>query len=117
MIKYEKMHTIEVTDSELARALFIMRLVNGDVCGRPIDSHAFEKLGVGMKMMGGDVLHSKVDELAKKIGVSMCIDYHYIQTEWESFLGIGDGKSVKNKDILNKIARVERELAELKEML
>lgn len=115
MIKYEKMHTIEVTDSELARALFIMRLVNGDVCGRPIDSHAFEKLGVGMKMMGGDVLHSKVEELAKKIGVSMCIDYRYIQNEWESFLGIGE--EVKNKGILDKIANMERELAELKGML
>ena len=117
MIKYEKMHTIEVTDSELARALFIMRLVNGDVCGRPIDSHAFEKLGVGMKMIGGDVFRSKVNELAKKIGVGTCIDYHYIQNEWESFLGLADEESVKNKDILSKIANMERELAELKGLL
>lgn len=117
MIKYEKMHTIEVSESELARALFIMRLVNGEVLGVPLTSIASEKLGLGMGKIGGDTLLSKVNELAKKLGVSTCIDYYYIQHEWEAFLGIGDGESIKNKDILNKIARVERDLAELKGML
>lgn len=109
----EKMHTIELTEQELARVLFVMSRVNGEVHGTSITYIAFEKLN--LKRMGGLKLDSKKEDLAKTANLPVIIDYYAIQKEWEAFLGIGE--DAKNKEILDRIANMERELAELKEML
>lgn len=111
MTKQEKTHTIELTEHELAKVLFVMRYVNGEVYGRSLTTFAFEKLGA--KEVGMDAIDSKIKELARTANLPKLIDYYAIQKEWEAFLGIGG----KNKDILIKIANMERELAELKGML
>jgi len=111
MTTQEKMHTIELSENELARVLFVMRYVNGEIYGEPITSLAFEKLGV--RELGIDATNFKVMELVKVSNIPRKIDYYSIQKEWEAFLGIGG----ENKEILDKIANMERELAELKGML
>lgn len=111
MTTQKKMHTIELTEHELARVLFVMRCVNGELYARSLTSFAFEKLGV--QEIGIDALESKVGELAKAANLPKRIDYYAVQKEWEAFLGIGG----ENKEILDKIANMERELAELKCML
>lgn len=113
MSKQEKMHTIEVSEHELARALFVMYVVNGTNVCRRITSFAFEKLD--LNRVGAWGLDSKVKELAKTANLPKLIDYCAVQKEWEAFLGIGE--EIKNKEILDKIAIMEIELAELKEML
>lgn len=110
MSKQEKMYTIELTEHELARVLFVMRYVNGEIYGKSIASLAFEKLGV--RELGIDATNFKVMELVKVSSIPKLIDYYSIQKEWEAFLGIGE-----NKELLDKIANMERELAELKDML
>lgn len=111
--KQTKMHTIELTEHELARVLFVMRYVNGKVYGKPFTSLAFEKLGA--KEIGIGDLEPKAKELAKTTNIPSCMDYYAIQKEWETFLGVGE--EAKNTDILDKIAKMEKELAELKGML
>lgn len=111
--KQVKMYTIELTENELARALFVMRYVNGVVYGQLLASHAFEKLDV--QGIGIDDFESKVAELAKRANLPKIIDYYSIQRDWEAFLGVGEES--KNNDILDKIANMERELTELKGML
>ena len=114
MVKYEKkMHTIEVTDSELARVLFVMYVVNGTNVCRRITSFAFEKLD--LNRVSAWEIDSKVKELAKTANLPNLIDYCAVQKEWEAFLGIGG--EIRNKEILDKIANMERELAELKKLL
>ena len=100
MTVHEKIHTIEISEQELARVLFVMRNANGrEDYGRSITSLAAEKLGA--EEIGFDVLHPKAMDLAKRAKIPTFINYFEIQKEWESFLGIGD--VVKEKDILNKI--------------
>lgn len=110
---HEKTHTIELTEHELARVLFVMRTINGKVYGKTIASTAYEKLG--LSRMGPSALDTKIRELAETADLPKRIDYYAIQDEWEAFLGIGDG--VKYKEILDKIISMERELAELKGLL
>ena len=109
----EKIHTIEISEHELARVLFVMRAINGKVYGKTIASIAYEKLG--LSRMGPSALDTKIRDLAKTADLPKRIDYYSIQDEWEAFLGIGDG--VKYKEILDKIINMERELSELKKML
>ena len=111
--KQAKMYTIELTENELARVLFVMRYVNGKVYGKPFTSLAFEKLGA--KEIGIGELEPKARELAKTTNIPSCMDYYAIQKEWEAFLGIGE--EAKNNGILDKIANMEKELAELKGMV
>lgn len=113
MTTQEKMHTIELTEQELARVLFVMSRVNGEIHGESVVYLAIEKLN--LNQLSASALSSKIDSLARTANLPKIIDYYPIQKEWETFLGIGD--EVKNKDILDKIAKMERDLAELKEML
>ena len=112
MTAQAKMHTIEITEQELARVLFVMSKVNGEIYGKGIPSLAFEKLNINLNHIDGRILYSKIKELAGAANLPKLIDYYPIQKEWEAFLGIGE--EVKNKEILDKIADMERELAELK---
>lgn len=109
----EKIHTIEVSEHELARLLFAMRSMNGKVYGKAISYSAFEKLG--LDRIGTSALSVKRRELAKAANIPERLDYYLVQDEWESFLGIGDG--VNYKSVLDKIISLEKELAELKGML
>lgn len=93
--KHEKMHTIELTENELARVLFVMSMVNGEVYGNNVTSLALEKLN--MRPAGASALFSKRRELAKIANLPELIDYFSIQQEWETFLGISEDK---NKEIL-----------------
>jgi len=116
MTKQEKMHTVELTEQELARVLFVMGSVGAELYGKSIQTHAYEKLKVEyIKDSIGEVkFYAAVDRFYEKAKLPNCnINYYSIQKEWETFLGIGG----KNKDILGKIANMERELAELKVML
>lgn len=110
-MKQEKMHTIELTEQELARVLFVMSTVNGEVFGKSIMSYAYDKLKA--KDIGLGNVYSAIEELTKTANLPKLIVYYAIQKEWETFLGIG----CKNKDILDKITNMERELTELKGML
>ena len=111
MTSQEKTHTIELTDAELARALFVMRNVNGKDYGRSLSSVALEKLGA--KDIGFDALHSKAVELARRSNIPTFLNYYDIQKEWESFLGIVS----MDQATLDKITKLENELAVLKGML
>lgn len=113
MTTQEKMHTIEISEHELARVLFVMRSVNGKVYDKPISYSAFEKLGLGR--IGTSALEVKRSGLTAKANLPKRIDYYLIQDEWEAFLGIGDG--VNYKSVLDKIISMEKELAELKKMI
>ena len=109
MTKRAKMHTLELTETEIARVLFVMKSVYGEeVYGRRITSSILDKLG--LEGMAFDDLHSKWEELAKVANIPKAIYYYVVQKEWESFLGIGGMDQVT----LDKIAKLERELAELK---
>lgn len=113
MTTKEKMHTIEVSEQELARVLFVMRSINGKVYGKTIASIAYDKLG--LSRMGTSALDAKIRGLAETADLPKRIDYNTIQDEWEAFLGVGDG--VKYKAVLDKIINMEKELAKLKELL
>lgn len=110
----EKMHTIEVSEHELARVLFVMRSMNGELYGSKVIAYsAFEKLG--LDRIGASALDTKRRDLAETANLPKQIDYCSVQDEWEAFLGIGDG--VKYKTVLDKIISLEKELAQLKGML
>ena len=106
-----KIHAFELTDAELARALFVMRNVNGKDYGRALSSVAMEKLGA--KDIGFHALHTKAIELARRANIPTFINYYDIQKEWESFRGIVS----MDKDTMDKITKLENELAVLKGML
>lgn len=113
MTSKEKMHTIEISEHELARVLFVMQSINGKVYGKTIESIAYQKLG--LRRMDPSRLVAKIRDLAETANLPKRIDYYSIQDEWESFLGIGDG--INYKSVLDKIISMERELAELKRLL
>ena len=113
MTAKEKMYTIEISEKELARVLFVMRSVNGKVYGKAISYSALGKLMTDR--IGTDTLEDKRRVLAEKANLPKCIDYYLVQDEWESFLGISDG--VNYKAVLDKVISLEKELAELKKMI
>lgn len=109
MTTQEKTHTLELSEKELAAILFLMTKSNGkatylvwkrcrDILAWHIDQDDFE---------------NKHKSLSEDSAYDDYIDYHTVEEEWEAFLGIG----YENKDLLNKITKMEKELAELKEML
>ena len=105
----EKIHTLELSEKELAAILFLLNKSNGKstykVWKRCKDILVGEE--------DDDDLRIKHKLLSEMCGYDNLIDYYSVEEEWETFLGITE----KNKVILDKIANMERELAELKEML
>ena len=108
MNKQAKLHTIELTENELAKVLFVMRNTNGRNHGRCITSIALEALGA--KDIDSGALHSKAIKLARTADIPTFLNYYEIQKEWEEFLGIGRIA----QGTLDRIAELEKELAELK---
>lgn len=105
----EKTHTLELSEKELASILFLLSKANGKStyliwrrCKDILTGHIDQ-----------DDLRNKQKSLSAEIGYSDYIDYHAVEEEWETFLGIG----YENKDLWYKITKMEEELAELKRML
>ena len=88
MNKQTKMYTVELTENELAKVLFVMRSVNGKDAVRSIASFASEKLGV-KENTSFDELQSKWEELAKIANLPRFINYYSVQKDWEQFLNVG----------------------------
>lgn len=94
MTKQEKMHTIELSESELAAILFLLNKSNGkstyqlwkrckDILTKFIDEDDFE---------------NKHKSLSEECGYCDYIDYYSVEKEWEDFLGVSgvDIKMVRN---------------------
>ena len=109
MTKQEKMHTIELSERELAAILFLLYKTNGE------STYQVWKRCTSILAEGVDRndFNDKHESLSKMCGYCGYCDYHSVEKEWGAFLGIGD----MNKVALDKIAIMERELAELKRML
>lgn len=102
-----KTYTLEVSETELARVLFVMGKVNGITDGEAVYSQAcnifgFEN-GIGE---GYRALH-------EVLGTG-CIDYLLVKEEWEKSLGIG---KFKKSPVQQRIENLEKELDELKKLL
>lgn len=111
MTTKEKMHTIEISEQELAIIMFSVYKVNGSASFR-----LWRRCrGILDKRTGSIGIEDKHNLLSKVCGYNNFIDYHTVAEEWEAFLGIGE--EVNNKDILDKIISMEKELAELKRLL
>ncbi len=107
----EKMHTLEFSEKELAAILFLLTRSNGksthQVWGRCKD--------ILTSRIDQDDFENKHKSLSEECGYHDYIDYYSVEKEWETFLGIG--LADENKEILVKITKMEKELAELKGML
>lgn len=111
MTVHKKMHTIELSEKEIAAILFLLTKFNGvstlrfwefckDALVEPADFDAYMR---------------KHKSLSNVCGYNDPIRYHLISKDWEAFLGIGDG--VNYKAVLDKVISLEKELAELKKIL
>ena len=104
-----KTYTLEVSETELARVMFVMGKVNGHTDGETVYSQANNLLGV-RGTYGADDAYLKLHNM---LGTGT-IDYNHIQDEWEEALGIGE---TKKSLIQQRIENLEKELDELKKLL
>lgn len=104
-----KMYTLEVSETELARVMFVMGKANGHTDGESVYSQANNLLGVWGMYGVDDVYMTLRNKLARGT-----IDYNYIQEEWERALGIGESKK---SAVQQRIENLEKELDELKKLL
>lgn len=111
MTTQEKTHMLELSEREIAAILFLLTKSNGT------SNYRVWKLcrDILVKTAYREVFINKHKSLSEVCGYHNTIDYCSVEKEWETFLGIGI--SEKNKALLDKIADMEKELAELKEML
>lgn len=104
------MYTIEVSERELARAMFVMGKVNGWTDGESVYSQAYDILCsremVETREKAFHVLHEALGTDA--------IAYTLVQEEWEKALGIGE---FKKSPAQQRIENLEKELDELKKLL
>lgn len=102
-----KMYTLEVSETELARVMFVMGRVNGLTDGESVYSQAYDIFGFEN--------HSFEDyhALYEALGLS-CIDYLLVREEWEKALGVG---KFKKSPVQQRIENLEKELDELKKLL
>lgn len=102
-----KMYTLEVSETELARVMFVMGRVNGLTDGESVYSQAYDIFGFEN--------HSFEDyhALYEALGLS-CIDYLLVREEWEKALGVG---KFKKSPLEERIENLEKELDELKKLL
>lgn len=107
----EKLRTVELSEEELALIMFLLYKVNGSASPRLWGRCR----GILDKNLGFGGIEDKHNLLSKKCGYDNFINYRSVAKEWEALLGIGE--EAKNQEVLNKITSLEKELAELKEML
>lgn len=105
----DKTYTLEVTERELARVMFVMGEVNGLTDGENVYGQAKNLLGVG----GISGVDSAYRSLHNSLGGGV-VDYDFIQEEWEKALGIG---KFKKSPVQQRIENLEKELDELKKLL
>lgn len=106
-----KMYTLEVSERELARAMFVMGKANGITDGESVYHQAYIIFG-----LGHDEEHMPPETyraLHKVLGIGT-IDYCMVQEEWEEALGIG---KFKKSPAQQRIENLEKELDELKKLL
>lgn len=109
-----KMYTLEVSETELARAMFVMGMVNGLTDGESVYSQAYDILGFdGMGDARKEAYHASYQALHEALGLDV-IAYSLVQEEWEKALGISE---FKKSPIQQRIENLENELDELKKLL
>lgn len=102
-----KMYTLEVSETELARVMFVMGWVNGPTDEGSVYSQAYDIFGFENNSF------EDYRALSEALGLS-CIDYLLVQEEWEKALGIG---KFKKSPVQQRIENLEKELDELKKLL
>lgn len=105
-----KTHTLEVSETELARVMFVMGKVNGYTDGKSVYGQACNILGFGKIGDTGEEVYHALHEVLGTKGVS----YTIVQKEWEKALGIGESKK---SPVRQRIENLEKELDELKKLL
>ena len=102
-----KMYTLEVSETELARVMFVMGMVNGLTDGESVYSQAYNIFRFDYnKVKDFSALHEDLG--------THSIDYNTVQEEWEKVLGIGESKK---SPVQQRIENLEKELDELKKLL
>lgn len=107
----EKLHTVELSEEELALIMFLVYKVNGSAALRLWGRCR----GILDKNLGFSGIEDKHNLLSKVCGYNNPINYRSVSQEWEALLGIGE--EAKNQEVLNKITSLEKELTKLKELL
>ena len=106
----DKMYTLTVSETELARVMFVMGKVNGQTDGRSVYNQAYNIFGFDDYELEPPEAYRA---LHKALGTDS-IDYNSVQEEWEKALGIG---KFKKSPVQQRIENLEKELDELKKLL
>lgn len=106
-----KMYTLEVSETELARVMFVMGMANG--AGRSKTSAYRQASNILREGKDFKKVCDTYDELASRINL-VSIDYVTVKEEWEKALGIDE---FKKSPVQQRIENLEKELDELKKLL
>lgn len=106
-----KMYTLEVSETELARIMFVMARVTGLTDGESIYNQAYDIFELGGM---DDACMEVFNALHEDLGTDGVAAYHLVQEEWEKALGIG---KFKKSPLQQRIENLEKELDELKKLL
>lgn len=105
-----KTYVLEVSETELARILFVMGKSNGHTDGYSAYSQAYDIFGLDERE---DAVKEAYRYLHGDLGMHY-VDYNTVQEEWEEALGIG---KFKKSPVQQRIENLEKELEELKKLL
>lgn len=106
-----KTYTLEVSETELARVMFVMARISGLTDGESVYNQAFNIFELGGMDDASMEVFNALHEVLEKDGVAA---YHLVQEEWEKALGIGE---FKKSPVQQRIENLEKELDELKKLL
>ena len=102
-----KTYTLKVSETELARVMFVMGRANGLTDGESVYSQACNIFRFDYnKLIDFNALHEDLG--------THSVDYNTVQEEWEKVLGIGESKK---SHVQQRIENLEQELDELKNLL
>lgn len=107
----DKMYRLEVSETELARVMFVMARVSGYTDGESVYNQAYDILELGGMDDASMEVFNALHESLEKDGVAA---YHLVQEEWEKALGIGE---FRKSPVQKRIENLEKELDELKKLL
>ena len=105
-----KTYVLEVSETELARILFVMGKANGHTDGYSAYSQAYDIFGLDERE---GAIKEAYHSLHEWLGVGF-IDYNIVQEKWEKALGVG---RFKKSPVQQRIENLEKELDELKKLL
>ena len=106
-----KTYRLEVSETELARVMFVMARVSGYTDGESVYNQAYDILELGGMDDASMEVFNALHEALEEEGVAA---YHLVQEEWEKALGIGE---FKKSPVQQRIENLEKELDELKKLL